>query len=270
MNAPDLEGMSARLAALGGRILGPVHLLAETTSTNDEAKHGAKGGSPHGAMWIAESQTAGRGRQGRAWTSPRGENLLFSMLLRVTALPARVPLAALVAGLAVHEAIARRLDPSRVKVKWPNDVWIDRKKVCGILVESVIASQGPSTIVVGIGVNVHSRVFPDELANIATSLALAGASDLDRGAILADIVRGIDRDMEHVLAKGLGLVHARLLAADGLKGTRVVAGEFSGLAEGIDLDGKLELRGDDGILRRVSSGEVHLSPDFTAMSPRLE
>lgn len=259
----DLGDLDRRLSASGGRILGPVHLLRETTSTNDEAKDGAKRGAPHGSIWIAESQTAGRGRQGRTWTSPRGENLLFSVLLRVTARPERVPLAALVAGLAVHDAIAETVARDRVKVKWPNDVWIDGRKVSGILVESTLQRTGPSVVVIGIGVNVHTRSFPEEIESSATSLALESSTPPDRGELLIDIVKNIDRDVEHVLARGLGVVHARLSEADGLRGMRVSAGEGTaavvGVAEGIDVDGKLQLRGDDGILRRVSSGEVHLS-----------
>jgi len=255
----DLNDVTRRLEALGGRIVGPVHVLDETTSTNDEAKEGSRNGAPHGAIWVAESQTAGRGRQGRKWTSPRGENLLFSILLRVNARSERVPLAAIVAGLAVYEAICKSVSPARVHVKWPNDVWIDGRKVCGILVESILSRAGESVVIVGIGINVHTRSFSPEIAQTATSLALASDTPPDRGKLLVEIVKNIDRDMEHVLARGLGMVHAKLAKADGLRGRRVTAGEVSGIAEGINLDGKLELRGDDGILRRVSSGEVHLS-----------
>src|SRR5688572_1664903 len=106
--------------------------LVETTSTNDEAKRGAKEGAAHLTVWTAESQTAGRGRQGRAWSSPRGENLLFSVLLRIACPPARVSLVALVAGLAVRDAVAKLLPAARaeaVKVKWPNDVLVGDKKI---------------------------------------------------------------------------------------------------------------------------------------------
>ena len=237
--------------------------LVETTSTNDEAKRGAKDGAAHLTVWTTESQTAGRGRQGRVWSSPRGENLLFSILLRIACPPARVPLVALVAGLAVRDAIAKLL-PQRddVKVKWPNDVVVGDKKIAGILVESSIQGAKVDHVVVGIGVNVHTRSFPPELADIATSLslegALEGAGDADRDALLVAIVQNLDHDVEHVVHRGLGLVHARLERADYLRG-RDLADDL-GRAEGIDEDGRLLVRNAAGILVRLSSGEVRARP----------
>ena len=234
--------------------------LVETTSTNDEAKRGAKEGAKHLTVWTAESQTSGRGRQGRTWSSPRGENLLFSVLLRIACLPARVPLVALVAGLAVRDAVAKFL-PSRadaVKVKWPNDVLVGDKKIAGILVESSIQGTKVDHVVVGIGVNVHTRLFPPELADVATSLSLEGGADVDRDALLEAIVENLDHDVEHVVHRGLGLVHSRLERADYLRG-RELADDL-GLAEGIDDDGRLMVRKPDGVLVRMASGEVRVRP----------
>lgn len=241
--------------------------LVETTSTNDEAKRGAKDGAAHLTVWTAESQTAGRGRQGRAWSSPRGENLLFSVLLRINCPPPRVPLVALVAGLAVRDAVAK-LVPARsdaVKVKWPNDVLVSDKKVAGILVESSIQGSKVDHVVVGIGVNVHTRNFPDELAPNATSLALEGAAPealADRDALLESIVENLDHDVEHVIHRGLGLVHARLERADYLRGRALTDDRVAdlGVAEGIDDDGRLLVRRPDGVLARLSSGEVRVRP----------
>lgn len=234
--------------------------LVETTSTNDEAKRGAKEGAAHLTVWTAESQTSGRGRQGRAWSSPRGENLLFSVLLRIACPPARVPLVAIVAGLAVRDAVAKLLPATRandVKVKWPNDVLVGDKKVAGVLVESSIQGTKVDHVVVGIGVNVLTRVFPDELASIATSISLEGRGDADRDALLEAIVENLDHDVEHVVHKGLGLIHARLERADYLRGKELDL-EGGGRAEGIDEDGRLLVRKPDGILVRVSSGEVRI------------
>lgn len=234
--------------------------LVETTSTNDEAKRGAKEGAAHLTVWTAESQTAGRGRQGRGWSSPRGENLLFSVLLRIACPPARVPLVAIVAGLAVRDAVAKLLPEARgddVKVKWPNDVLVGDKKIAGILVESSIQGSKVDHVVVGIGVNVLTRNFPDDLAPIATSISLEGRSDADRDALLEAIVENLDHDVEHVVHKGLGLIHARLERADHLRGKELDL-EGGGRAEGIDEDGRLLVRKPDGILVRVSSGEVRI------------
>lgn len=257
--APDLEGLEDRVAAKGGRLGRPLAILETTTSTNDEAKKGAREGAPHGAVWMAESQTAGRGRQGRVWISPRGENLLFSVLLRIRCAPSRVPPLALVCGLAVRDAVARAIgDDARVRVKWPNDVLVGSKKVAGILVESQIAGGKVDSIVAGIGINVHTRSFPDELADIATSVSLETDRTPDRAALLADVLAGLDHDIEHVAHKGLGLVHARLVKHDALRGAEVEGDDLAGVAEGIDTDGKLLVRRRSGTLARVASGEVRV------------
>ncbi len=196
----------------------PLHRLPTTPSTNDEAKHGARAGAPHGATWVAEEQTAGRGRQGRSWVSPRGENLLFSVLLRVDCVPSRLPLVAIVAGLAVRDAAARAAPRADVRIKWPNDVLVGTKKVAGILVEAITVGRHIEAVVVGAGVNVHTRVFPEELAERATSVSLVSSEPPDRDVLLADILEGIDHDLHVVLARGLGLGRARVDAADALRG----------------------------------------------------
>jgi BirA family biotin operon repressor/biotin-[acetyl-CoA-carboxylase] ligase len=265
----DLERAREVLAARGGQLGVPLHLLPETTSTNDEAKRAAASGAPHGSTWVAETQTAGRGRQGRTWVSPRGENLLFSVLLRIEARPERVPLVSLVAGLAVADAVERAGTRGKVRIKWPNDVVILREgraaapfsKISGILVESSMMGNRVQSIVVGIGINVHTRAFPDDLAPHATSIALESDRPPDRAEILADVIHGLDRDVAPVLARGLGLVHARLAERDALVGrpVRSEAGPMSneGIARGIDLEGRLVVE-QDGKRHAWNAGEVHL------------
>jgi BirA family biotin operon repressor/biotin-[acetyl-CoA-carboxylase] ligase len=235
-------------------------VLAEAASTNDLAKQAAKEGAPHGSVWICEAQTAGRGRQGRAWTSPRGENILASVLARVACAPARLPSLSLAAGLSVRDVVAEVLPDRDVRVKWPNDVVVGpyprHRKIAGILVEATLAGSKADFVIVGIGLNVHTRVFPDGIASVATSCALEGGTALDRAEILADVVAALDRDLSHVAAFGLGLVRARLERADLLRGHRVSGDAGLGICEGIDDDGRLLVRGDDGIVRRWSSGEV--------------
>ena len=237
----------------------PLHRLATTPSTNDEAKRGARAGAPHGATWVAEEQTEGRGRQGRSWVSPRGENLLFSVLLRVDCVPSRLPLVAIVAGLAVRDAVARAAPRADVRIKWPNDVLVGTKKVAGILVEAITVGRRVEAVVVGAGVNVHTRVFPEEIEERATSVSLVSGEPPDRDALLGDILEGIDHDLHVVLARGLGVVRARVDAADALRGrgVRNDSGD-AGVASGIDDEGRLLVRRDDGVLTRWSAGEVHL------------
>ncbi|MDB4943506.1 MAG: Biotin operon repressor / Biotin-protein ligase [Labilithrix sp.] len=251
-----------------GLVLGvPFALAAETGSTNDDAKAGARAGAAHGAVWAAERQTAGRGRQGRSWLAAPGESLLFSLLLRVSCPPARVPPLSLVCGLAVRDAVARALGPSRggeVKVKWPNDVQVAGKKIAGILVESALSGHQVEHVIVGIGLNVHSRALPDEVATLATSLALASGdpSSLDRAELLADILESLARDLDVAAHRGLASVHARLAEHDALAGCEVESVEdgaaLRGVAAGIDVDGRLLVRGEDGVIVRVSSGEMRL------------
>jgi len=275
--SPDLARASEAIATRGLSLGVPLSIAPETGSTNDDAKHGAREGAPHGAVWLAESQTFGRGRQGRAWLSPRGENLLFSVLLRLRCAPARVPPVSLVVGLAVRDAVARALGPAAdadVVVKWPNDVMVRGaggalRKVAGVLVESALAGAKVEYVVVGIGINVHTRALPDDVAAIATSIAIErdargeGGSlpELERAEILADVLAGLERDVELVAHKGLGHVHARLTRHDALMGRAVESvgdGNVRGTASGIDSDGRLLVRRDDGTLVHVSSGEMRL------------
>lgn len=266
---PDLSRAPDAVASRGCRLGSPLHVADETRSTNDDAKQGARDGAPHGATWVAESQTAGRGRQGRVWVSPRGENLLFSVLLRLRCPPGRVPTLSLACGLAVRDVVARTLGPgANVMVKWPNDVVVVRsdgglRKIAGILVESALAGGKVEHVVAGIGLNVHTRAFPEELASTATSLSLEAGERgpaLDRAEILADVLAALDRDVEHVASKGLGLVHARLTHADALAGREVETerGAIRGTACGIDTEGHLLVRDRDGVVTKVVSGEVSL------------
>lgn len=279
MIAPDLARVAELVAAIGGRIGRPLSVAEETESTNDDAKRGAREGAPHGAVWVADAQTKGRGRQGRAWISPPGENLMFSVLLRLSCPLERAPPIALAAGLAVRDAVARALrggPPARpedaddgVLVKWPNDVLVRgpsgrARKIAGVLVESALSGGRVEHVVVGVGVNVHTRELPPEIAEIATSLALerqargAAGDAPDRAAILADVLSSLDHDVEHVAHKGLGLLHGRLTRHDALAGApvEVDGADVRGIACGVDPDGRLLVRRDDGVVVRVSSGEI--------------
>ncbi len=265
----DLERVPALVSERGLALGAPLTGRDETASTNDDAKRAAKEGAPAGALFLAESQTAGRGRMGRAWLSARGENLLFSVLLRPSCPPARVPPLALVAGLAVRDAVAKVVGEGEVKVKWPNDVLVRGKKIAGVLVESTVVGSRVDAVIVGIGLNVLSRDLPDAIASTATSVALelpAGASPPDRAEILVDVLAGLDRDLGHVAARGLGLVHARLTRADALRGRRVAGEVGAGIAEGIDEGGRLLVRDDAGVLHRWASGEVTLAGSKAASS----
>jgi BirA family biotin operon repressor/biotin-[acetyl-CoA-carboxylase] ligase len=250
----DWRDLAALIAERGIALGKPVELFDEIDSTNDALKRAAKHGAAHGTLYVAESQARGRGRQGRTWLGERGESILASVLLRLKCDPRRLPPLAIVAGLATRDAIG-----GSARIKWPNDVLIDGKKVAGILVEAVLSGTRVDAIVVGVGINVHQRNFPDEIASHATSVALHHDGQPDRARILADVLAGLDRDIAHVAARGLGMVHARITAADALAGKRITLedGTAAG-ALGIDLDGTLRVKKQDGTIARLSAGEVHL------------
>lgn len=210
-----------------------------TDSTNERAKELALAGAPHGTLVTADEQTAGRGRQGRVWTAPPRTAVLMSVVLRE--LDELLPLAA---ALAVADAVH-----ADATIKWPNDIWIGGRKVAGILVEG---RPQEGWAVLGIGVNVGTERFPEELTESATSLRLVG-----RAASTEDVLR----DVLSSLDAWLGAPPARVLAAwrerDALKGERVRWSGGEGVASGIDDSGALVVETPAGQVT-LDAGEVHL------------
>jgi BirA family biotin operon repressor/biotin-[acetyl-CoA-carboxylase] ligase len=213
-----------------------------TDSTNERAKLLAVEGAPDGTIVTADEQTAGRGRQGRVWTAPPGSSVLMSLILRE--LDERHELLPLAAAVAVCEAI-----PAEAAIKWPNDVWIERRKVAGILVEG---RPQEGWAVLGLGVNVTTHEFPPELAEIATSLRNAGI-ETSRDQVLDDLVRSLTNWLGAPPAEVLGAWRGR----DALKGEQVRWAAGEGTADGIDDSGALLVQTDDGPVT-LDAGEVHL------------
>ena len=223
--------------------------LDSVDSTNDEIRRRALTGEAEGLVLVAERQTAGRGRRGAAWFSPPGESLAFSILLRPAEPKVLWPRLALAAGLAVAEALG-----SQAGVKWPNDVWIRRRKVAGILIEA-----GADFAVVGIGVNINLMDFPDGI--LATSLRLETGQDHCREDVMEQILRRfelhrlqIGADFEFILNE----VRLRCV----LSGRRVTlttaSGPRAGWVEGIAAGGELLLRTERGIEKLIQADEVRL------------
>jgi BirA family biotin operon repressor/biotin-[acetyl-CoA-carboxylase] ligase len=212
-----------------------------TDSTNARARELAAAGAPHGTLVTADEQTAGRGRQGRTWSAAPGDALLLSLLVRGVQ-----PLLPLAAAVAVCEAVA----PLEAVVKWPNDVWIERRKVAGILLEG---RPQEGWAVIGIGLNVRTRSFPVELRETATSLALAGADTTVSAARLA-LVAALDRWIAAPAAEVLAAWRAR----DALRGSPVHWAGGEGTAAGISDSGALLVETRDGEHVELDAGEVHL------------
>lgn len=210
-----------------------------TDSTNERAKELAAEGAPHGTLVTADEQTAGRGRQGRTWTAPPRSALLMSLVLRE--LDERLPLTA---AVAICDAL-----PVEAAIKWPNDVWIDGRKLAGILVEG---RPQAGWAVLGIGLNVTTDSFPGELADTATSLRLAGVEST-ASRVLEDVLRSLSRWLDASSDSVLAAWRDR----DALRGERVRWSAGEGIADGIDDSGALLVNTSDG---RVSldAGEVHL------------
>jgi BirA family biotin operon repressor/biotin-[acetyl-CoA-carboxylase] ligase len=220
-----------------------------TDSTNQRAKELAEAGAPHGTVVTADEQTAGRGRQGRSWVAPPRSAVLMSAVVRDLDSMAMLPLAA---ALAVCEA-AEACAPVRCEIKWPNDVWVERRKLSGILVEGRPAA---GWAVVGIGLNVTTAEddFPPELRATATSLRAAGGDAAVPG-VLAALLAGLTR---WVPAEP-GAVLAAWRERDALLGQRIRWTDGEGVAAGIDDSGSLLVDSDSGRVA-LGAGEVHLEP----------
>ena len=236
--------------------LGEPYLYAlETTSTQDVL---AGSDYPHGAVAVAEHQTAGRGRSSRRWDDAPSTALLFSVLLRAPA-EAPLPQLSLVAGLAVATAIENE-SGLRAMVKWPNDVLLEGRKVAGILLEA-----SSPLIVCGIGINVNQGEddLPAETRMPATSLRIATARSFDRGALLAAVLAELERHYDTWLVDGLAGLLDELEQRNVLRGHSVRVGDRAGTAGAIAADGRLTLVLDRGDVVLVESGEVELGPGET-------
>jgi BirA family transcriptional regulator, biotin operon repressor / biotin---[acetyl-CoA-carboxylase] ligase len=214
--------------------------LASVGSTNDRAKELAAAGAPHGTLVTARAQTAGHGRQGRSWTVPPGRSLPASLVLRQLA-----PLASLAAAAAVAEVAG-----DAARVKWPNDVLVDGRKVAGILVEGR-PQEGWAVLGIGLNVAVRPHDLPPELRDSAGSLGLE-PSDVEPmlGRLLAALERWLAAPDDAVLDA--------LRARDALAGREVRWGAGHGRASGIDAAGRLVVTRADGTTTALDAGEVHL------------
>lgn len=238
---------------------GGLHLLEEVDSTMEACRRLGEAGAPEGAAVLAEHQTAGVGRMGRSFDSPAGDGVYCSLLLRPRREEA-LQLLTSYAGLAACRALERAAGCAPA-VKWPNDLILNGKKVCGILTRLHTARGGEPFVVVGIGVNVCQTAFPEELADKAISLAMAG-SPVDRAAVAAALLGELDRIFleERSLASRPPEMLEELRRRSCTLGRQVMVsspgnGGFSGIARDLDPLGGLIVETPEG-LRTVTSGEA--------------
>lgn len=239
-----------------------IHVVESADSTNDQLKIMAEAGAPHGTCLIALEQTDGRGRQGRTFTSPKGQGLYFSLLLRPKCAPNQVGHITLMAALAGCDAIETAAGV-RPGIKWTNDLVLNRKKVSGILTEMEAdwATNTINHIIVGIGVNLSQRFddFPKEIQNLATSIRLATRKDVSLSNLASALVNRFSQMSSALLTeKALWLQRYRQDCVTLGKEVRILRGQESryGWALDVDEDGGLLVKYTNGETEILSSGEV--------------
>jgi len=238
----------------------PVHFYESLDSTNLQAKLDAERGAGQGTLVVADMQTAGRGRRGRAWSSPAGINVYFTLILKPQFPPDKASMITLVMALAVAEGI-REACGVEAGIKWPNDIVVGGKKVCGMLTEMSVERGYIHYVVVGAGVNVGLQKFPEEIAETAVSLEQECGRKIPRAVLVADIMKAFEKYyenfLEHLDLAGLQKIYNRLLVNCGRE-VRVLdpKGEFRGVSHGINDVGELLVEREDGTVTAVYAGEV--------------
>lgn len=232
----------------------------ETDSTNVRAAALSEEGAPHGTVVTAEMQSAGKGRRGRGWISPKGENLYFSILLRPEILPENAPMLTLVMALSVAEAI-RRYTGEEACIKWPNDIVVNRKKVCGILTEMKVADGRAVHVITGVGVNLNMKEIPEEICQTAASLNIEGKESSEKEKLLEAILACYEKNYASFLKTGdlseLREEYEKILVNKG-KDVRVLepGNAYEARALGINEKGELLVEKTDGTKARIFAGEV--------------
>jgi len=238
-----------------------LHWFEEVGSTNDVAKRLADEGASHGEVVVAESQTAGRGRRGRTWTSPAGRNLYMSAVLRPDLPPSRAAELTLLASVAVCQAVRQAGVSSGIK--WPNDLLAGGRKLAGILTEIAADPDRVQWLVLGIGVNVNLRQdeIPDELRPIATSLAIERGEPVPRALFAAAVLSALEEWLDRHQEEGFAPVREAWKSMSDTLGREVRVRtndtDLVGVAEDVDGAGALLVRTGEG-LERVLAGDVEM------------
>jgi BirA family biotin operon repressor/biotin-[acetyl-CoA-carboxylase] ligase len=265
---PDRLYPEELLAGLETRWLArDLHWFDTTDSTNRVAQELARAGCAHGTTVVAEGQSAGRGRLGRRFFSPPYLNLYASIVLRPRLSVMEAPSLILASAVAVADAVAKTVDDDdAVEIKWPNDVLLGARKTSGILMEMGAEATRVAYLVLGIGVNlnVDRTQFPDEFRDLATSLASHLRRPVDRVAFARLLFRELEAVLDAFAAGGFAALRPRFETRFRMAGSRLRVHELggserSGVCDGIDADGALRLRCDDGELVRIVAGDVTIA-----------
>lgn len=234
----------------------------ETGSTNLDAKALAEKGEESGALVVADMQTAGRGRRGHGWVAPEGKNIYMTLLLRPDCMPDKAAALTLVMAIAVYEAVCEIISAESCGIKWPNDVVVNGKKICGILTEMSAEPECIHYVVTGAGINVNQEEFPEEIRETATSLYLESGKKTDRSKLVARVMHYFEQNYA-LFEKSWNLENLRDKYNDMLinmdRQVRVLdpKGAYDGIARGINEKGELIVeRSDNGETVNVYAGEV--------------
>jgi BirA family biotin operon repressor/biotin-[acetyl-CoA-carboxylase] ligase len=252
-----------RLETLCKRIQGnwgsSLTVKQSTNSTMDDAAAAAAQGAKDGHVVLADHQTHGRGAHGRHWISPPGSDLYFSVVTHPAVEPASTALVTLAAGLGLRDAVASLVPDRSVLVKWPNDIWIERRKCAGILVETRTTGARIDAVIIGVGLNVNRMQWPPEIEHIATSLRAEREDQepFDRSAVFALVLSHMERWVDSFIRDGEQAVVDALRTKLALVGERVRWEDGKGVFEGIDQHGAARIRTSTG---PVSLHAGHLEP----------
>ena len=266
MAAPDaLLAVDLQSRQRDGQLIGnAIRVLPQTTSTNDEASRAALEGHPEGLVIFAESQSAGRGRMGRRWSSPAGRGLWFSVLLRPSLAPSECTQLTAASANALVRAIQSTTGITP-EIKWPNDLLIKGKKIAGILTEMSAELEHVRSVILGIGIDANQTAseFPADLRPIATSLKLATGKTVSRADLAEAVLRELDREYARILAGQFAAVAEEWGSRCSTLGKQVTidmgARRVRGRAEALDENGALLLRTEHGRIERIIGGEVTLT-----------
>jgi len=266
LSAPDVLHADDLLSRLDdARVIGrDIRVFESTTSTNDVIEKLAHDGVKEGVVVLAESQTRGRGRLGRQWMSPAGKGLWFSVLLRPDLPPQATTQLTVASATALRRALTAETG-LRPEIKWPNDILLSGKKVCGILTELSAEVDRVKYVILGIGVdvNLNTADFPAELRDSATSLKAELGKALSRAELAVQILRQLDADYAKIIAGGFAAIADEWEEHCTTIGRQVTirAGdhEVRGRAESLGEDGALLVRTEHGHLERVVGGDVTLA-----------
>jgi len=261
VESPDLITYNEIKSVLSTKWAGQELYYFDTLdSTNTKAKQLAEEGSSHGTLVVANQQTGGKGRRGRTWESPANTGIWMTLVLKPDMSPANASMLTLVMALAATKA-CNEITDSKCEIKWPNDIVLNRKKICGILTEMSAEMDYINHIVIGVGINANVDEFPEELLEKATSIKIENHKKVQRAKLISRILMHFEEEYEHFMKNqdlSLQMEDYNDLLINKEKEVVILemAGEYQGIAHGINKKGELLVEKENGEMEHIYAGEV--------------